>query len=752
MKTPTRFAVLALVLLLCTALSPRLARGNVLILAPDEFVEELQPLKHFKDLTGRPARLLKLSYIRQQFVGVDDAEKVKRCIAYHANYTGAQHVLLIGDIDKFPARWRWWGRWMPDDPYFTGKWTIEAGKYQQTDATAEKPFGSWLNVGPLTQYSVQVDVTRLAGEQARVLFADANRAGGTQRVELWANKLRLVLCQKTYDTVQSFAVNTPYQIKVTVGAGKVEVRVNGVLKQTQNLAAYEPLGAGIVGVGTFKGSAAFDNFKLLSATGTVLHAENFDDGVANGFTDGLNMEERGWAVSDLYYADLFKDGTSQFDDWDSNHTGSAANGLFGEIEFKLANSCPSCTINNDDIDYLPDVTVGRVPASTEAEVTRYVNKVIGYELRTTPNASWFKTAALYEGSIGGGGNQDNIETYLKSQGFTVSNRHWQGDLKDLTAAQRKAEILADLNGGVGLVNYLGHGNFDEWSCVNFNWTDVKQSLTNANMLPVMVAGACFTGRFAPLPVGEAYTDTGSNEHPGASQCETFPGVSAAPHGLQTNHDLPCIAEDLLFNAGNPAGTGGAIAYLGESRAGRHWGFQLSEYFYKAYTAGTTVGDMWKEMVKDYYWANQLDQSHQWNYGPAKWETAHMFDEPQKFVLFGDPSLQVGGAYQKALCGAAYDALMGALASYSRHRVQCDVIVPTGQRLSVQPNASLLFTAGTKLRAEDPGSGYGAQLHGGVNQPVTLLRVPPGSETPPSLNGIVIRGDVKVYGGGAIRFP
>ena len=69
------------------------------------------------------------------------------------------------------------------------------------------------------------------------------------------------------------------------------------------------------------------------------------------------------------------------------------NELYGEIKFS-----PDGFINHDQIDFLPDIAVGRIPASTEAEVIAYVNKVITYELNTTPSDTWFNKIALYTGS------------------------------------------------------------------------------------------------------------------------------------------------------------------------------------------------------------------------------------------------------------------------------------------------------------------------------------------------------------------
>lgn len=208
---------------------------HLLIIAPDEFLDELEPLRRFKDATARPTILVGLDHIENSFTG-DEPEQIKRAIAWYESTSGIDHVMLVGDIDKFPARWQWWG---------------------------------------------------LPGQE-------------------------------------------------------------------------------------------------------------------------------GWGASDLYYADLYKNGTTTFDAWDSND-----NDLYGEIEF-----APDGAINNDDIDFLPDVSVGRVPASTPAEVAAYVEKVIAYELRTTPTNPWFKTAALYTGTAtNSNGLKDGIGDQLADLGFSLTKRY-----------------------------------------------------------------------------------------------------------------------------------------------------------------------------------------------------------------------------------------------------------------------------------------------------------------------------------------
>jgi len=88
---------------------PATCQDKLLIIAPDEFIDELKPLKRFKDATVRPTILLSLNDVYNSFNGVDEPEQIKRCIAYYEDEYSVSFVMLVGDVDKFPVRWRWWG-------------------------------------------------------------------------------------------------------------------------------------------------------------------------------------------------------------------------------------------------------------------------------------------------------------------------------------------------------------------------------------------------------------------------------------------------------------------------------------------------------------------------------------------------------------------------------------------------------------------------------------------------------------------
>lgn len=582
MKMFTKNALIATFLWALLFAVSAFSQENLLIIAPDVFLDALQPLKQFKDASGRPTTLLSLSQVYASFTGADEAEKVKKCIASYQQSAGIDYVMLVGDVDRFPVRWRWWG-----------------------------------------------------------------------------------LQQQEY-----------------------------------------------------------------------------------------------WGVSDLYYADLYKHGTTTFDDWDNNN-----NGLYGEIEFT-----PDGNINNDTIDFLPDVSVGRIPASAAAEVTAYVNKIINYELKTLPTDAWFKTAALYTGCWDSTCNsqKDEIGNFLTNQGFSSLTKRYCnfGVTPNQPPACAPHCIITDLNSGVGFVNYCGHGDWDGWSCLNFHSTHIC-SLNNSSKLPVGFGAACATGMFARMARFHPYLDVNGKKHCGTDNGEVLnPGPY--PHSnlpkpacLQTGDttcsigfvkfDRECFAENFLFDI--PTGSDGAVAYLGARTDARPWIEKLDKYFFQAYDAGglRILGDMWKYMLEQYYNLYDIGNSHTWSYDSTHWDEGQKFDEPQKLILFGDPSLVVGGAFTNTKSGNVWDLSGGPWFSYFRYRIVGDVTVPAGQVLNVYPGASILFVDGKKITALDSNPSNGFIVNGTQTAPVYFLSVvPPNPGAQYVVHGIKVKGQLKVRNGGQIK--
>jgi hypothetical protein len=152
------------------------------------------------------------------------------------------------------------------------------------------------------------------------------------------------------------------------------------------------------------------------------------------------------------------------------------------------------------------------------------------------------------------------------------------------------------------------------------------------------------------------------------------------------------------------------------------------------------------MMIAYYWIHKIYQSTTWNYGPVEWEKGHMFDEPQKMTLFGDPSVIAGGAFNTYLSGNVYDGSGGPLNGFSRYRVTGDVTVPATQSLNAYPNSSILFEWGNKLVANG-GSGFTATGTGA--NPVSVLSYSLKPLDKFAIAGMKVYGQMRMTGGGTI---
>jgi hypothetical protein len=87
-------------------------------------------------------------------------------------------------------------------------------------------------------------------------------------------------------------------------------------------------------------------------------------------------------ITDLYYADIYKEG-GEFENWDSNGDGIfAAWNLIG--------------YENDTIDLEPDVCVGRLACRDKREVKNVVDKIIEYEANAA-GSEWFKNVITFSG-------------------------------------------------------------------------------------------------------------------------------------------------------------------------------------------------------------------------------------------------------------------------------------------------------------------------------------------------------------------
>ena len=207
--------------------------------------------------------------------------------------------------------------------------------------------------------------------------------------------------------------------------------------------------------------------------------------------------DNGWEphyVSDLYFADIY-DEHGDFSSWDSDN-----DGIFGEW---TEGSTPEDT----GIDLYPDVSIGRLPCRSESEVATVVEKIITYET-TTAHQSWFHTMVAIAGDtypesydplwVGyEGEHYANLALENMSQ-FTPL-RLFLSD-GTLTGSQ---DVIDAYNNGCGFAYFVGHGNPRTWGnhppdspeFVNGLQNNEMSQLQNKDQYPVCIVSGCHNCQF-----------------------------------------------------------------------------------------------------------------------------------------------------------------------------------------------------------------------------------------------------------------
>lgn len=154
-------------------------------------------------------------------------------------------------------------------------------------------------------------------------------------------------------------------------------------------------------------------------------------------------------------------------------------------------------------DRYPDIMVGRFSAETNSHVTTMVNRTIAYEKNPTPNATWYKRAMGIASDQGPGNDNQidyqhmrSIRGQLLAYTYTNVTEMYDGSqgLADAAGNPSSAMVAAEINTGVSLINYVGHGSNTSWATSGFNTTGIN-ALTNNGKWPFIISVGCINGNF-----------------------------------------------------------------------------------------------------------------------------------------------------------------------------------------------------------------------------------------------------------------
>lgn len=216
-------------------------------------------------------------------------------------------------------------------------------------------------------------------------------------------------------------------------------------------------------------------FLLVGDSDLVPTREVWDPYISSGLDNGTEP-------CDMYFECL--DG-----DWDAN-----GNNLFGETD--------------DNVDFFPEVLVGRLPVQMMAEAQDVLSAIIQRESNPTPG-TWMNEFLLIGPDCFGAGDGANMLEEELNQWFLYNSFFDVHTLYPTDGSLSNANVISRINTGVGIVDFFDHGWYGGWvDALDEESYGEVSGLLNGNKRPFAFAMACETAAFdveAIEPtIGEAF--------------------------------------------------------------------------------------------------------------------------------------------------------------------------------------------------------------------------------------------------------
>jgi hypothetical protein len=175
---------------------------------------------------------------------------------------------------------------------------------------------------------------------------------------------------------------------------------------------------------------------------------------------------------------------------------------FGEPDYVPTKLVPTTALETASDDWFADADgdrhaelgiLGRLPVRSAYETAVIVNKILEYEQGS--DAPWTKSVLLVAQPPGPGdfdyeGASAALKPLIPSD-YTVTALDSPG------TPRSREDVIARINDGQMLVNFIGHGSVEQWGGDLLFGSDVP-TLTNASRLPLVVAMNCLNGFFFSL--------------------------------------------------------------------------------------------------------------------------------------------------------------------------------------------------------------------------------------------------------------
>ncbi|MBD3224937.1 MAG: hypothetical protein GF313_09415, partial [Caldithrix sp.] len=159
-------------------------------------------------------------------------------------------------------------------------------------------------------------------------------------------------------------------------------------------------------------------------------------------------------------------------------------------------------------DYIPDVTVSRIPASTNAELVAYLDKLENFN-SSESIGEWQNRTLFLSGNDGGTREVITNKPVFRAQNLRLINRQlpeglFSNQINTVKNTQIEGydekfgsttDLIEYFDEGVSYINFFGHGGGAIWADVQLLGLDDVDRMNNGSRLPFVTSMTCFTGAF-----------------------------------------------------------------------------------------------------------------------------------------------------------------------------------------------------------------------------------------------------------------
>ncbi len=181
-----------------------------------------------------------------------------------------------------------------------------------------------------------------------------------------------------------------------------------------------------------------------------------------------------------------------------------------------------CVVGTDQ--YI-DIFVGRISAQSESDVTNQINKAINYEKNPQISGAWYSKALGISSDEGTG---DDSEYDYEHEEIIGTNKllpftYDTVNYASVEYGDNAADVTGYVNTGLSLINYTGHGSYDQWQTPYFYNSNVS-ALSNGSQLPFIVSVACLVGQVS-WSSGDCFAETWLKHTSGGAVVGMFSSIS-----------------------------------------------------------------------------------------------------------------------------------------------------------------------------------------------------------------------------------